>query len=167
MDAAHLHLLLTHVPVVATIVGLLLLAAGLVRRSDEIKKASLAIFVASALLAIPTYLTGESAEHVVEHLSGVSESLIERHEDAAFQSVMALELLGLLAAGALVLARYSGRLTATLVSGALVLSIVTGGLMARTANLGGQIRHSEIRSQATTVRPGIAALRSQPARHTD
>ncbi len=166
MDAAHLHLLLNHIPVVGTLVGLLLLAYGLLRKSDELKRASLAMFVATALLAIPTYFTGESAENLVEHLSGVSATLIERHEDAAFVSVLALELLGLVAISALALVHRSARFANALAVTALVLSIVTGGLMARTANLGGQIRHTEIRPQATAV-IGAAQVQSTYARDND
>jgi hypothetical protein len=36
----------------------------------------------------------------------------------------------------------------TLTGAALVVSLATAGLMARTANLGGQIRHPEIRAGA-------------------
>jgi hypothetical protein len=38
-------------------------------------------FVLTALLALPVYFTGEPAEKVVERLPGVTEPLIEEHEN--------------------------------------------------------------------------------------
>src|SRR5512140_1965426 len=107
MSPAHIHLALNHLPVVGTLLGLLLLLFGVVRRSDEVQKAALAVFVVAALLAVPTYFTGESTEEIVEHLPGVSEALIERHEDAALVAFAALGVLGLAALGALALFRRS------------------------------------------------------------
>ena len=145
MDSTHMHLLLNHIPVIGTLVGLLLLVVALARRSDELKQASLAIFVVGALVAVPAYLTGESAEELVEHLAGVSESLIERHEDAAQLALAAAGLLGVFALSGLVLLRRSTSAASRVVVATLVLAVATSGLMARAANLGGQIRHTEIR----------------------
>jgi hypothetical protein len=52
-----------------------------VRKSEEIKKMCLWVFVLGAVVALPVYLTGEPAEEVVEHLPGVAESFIESHEE--------------------------------------------------------------------------------------
>ncbi len=150
MDSAHVHLLLNHLPVIGTLIGLLLLMVAMLRGGEELKKVSLAVFVASAALAIPTYLTGESAEELVEDLAGVSESIIKRHEDAALIALIGVELLGLVALGALALFHRSGRAARMLTNTALALAVVTAGLMARTANIGGQIRHTEIRAGASS-----------------
>jgi uncharacterized membrane protein len=147
MDGAHIHLLLNHLPVVSTLIGVLLLAVAAWRQNPEIRAVAWGIFVFSALVAIPVHLTGESAEERVEHLPGISESVIEHHEDAALTSTIALELLGVAALAALWAARRNTRLPRVLVTSIAVLSVVTMGLMARTANLGGQIRHTEIRNQ--------------------
>jgi uncharacterized membrane protein len=120
----------------------------MVRKSEELKKASLGIFVIIALIAIPVYFTGGGAEEVVEHLPGVSESIIERHEDSAFSTFVMVEILGLLTLGGLFLYRRPQTLSNWFVILSLVLSIIIGGLMTRTANLGGQIRHTEIRSKS-------------------
>jgi uncharacterized membrane protein len=148
MSGAHVHLLLNHIPVLGTAFGLLLLLFGLARKSEEIKKVSLGIFVIAAVMALPVYFTGESAEGVVEHLPGVSEPIIEPHEKAGLAALIGIGILGLLALGGLFHFRRLDRLPGWFVTTALVLSVVVGGLMARTANLGGQIRHTEIRSGA-------------------
>ena len=65
MDAAHIHLLLNHIPILGTIFGLLLLCYGTWRHSDEIKKVSLGTFVIVALITIVVYLTGDGAAQIV------------------------------------------------------------------------------------------------------
>lgn len=145
MNWPHIHLILNHVPVLGTLFGLLLLAWGIVRRNDSLQRAALLTFTLVALVAIPVYLTGKPAEEAVEHLAGTAESAIESHEEAALVAFIAMELLGALALGVLLLART--RFNPTLVvRGALAVALLTGGLMAWTANLGGRIRHSELRA---------------------
>ncbi len=148
MSGAHVHLLLNHIPVLGTAFGLLLLLFGMVKKSEELKKVSLGIFVITAIVTLPVYFTGEPAEEVVEHLPGVSKSIIEPHEEAGLIALIGVEILGLFALGGLFRFRHSDRLPGWFITTALVLSVVVGGLMARTANLGGQIRHTEIRSGA-------------------
>lgn len=145
MNWAYLHLILNHVPVLGTLFGLLLLAWGILRRNDSLQRAALLTFTLVALVAIPAYLTGKPAEEAVEHLTGTAGSAIEPHEDAALVSFLAMEVLGALALGALLLTRTRFN-TAFIVRGALAVAIVTGGLMVWTAQLGGRIRHAELRA---------------------
>lgn len=151
MNSAHLHLILNHMPVLGTAFGLLLLVAGLMRKSEDLKKASLATFVLSALVAVPVFLTGEPASDVVERLPGVSESLIEAHEMAAKLSLMIIEVLGMGALATLLIQRWRPNSTQWSLPGVLVLSLLAGASLLHTANLGGQIRHSEIRGIATVA----------------
>ena len=58
MNLAHVHLLLNHFPVIGTIIGLGLFLVSLFGKSDDLKRASLVIFLGIALLTIPTYLSG-------------------------------------------------------------------------------------------------------------
>lgn len=142
MNWAHIHLILNHVPVLGTLFGLVLLAWGMWRRHEPTQRAALATFVIVALIAIPVYLTGDPAADAVEHLAGTAENAIDAHEDAALTSLIGLELLGAIALAGIVLKRATAWRLAT--RSALLLSFVTAGLMARTANLGGKIRHAEI-----------------------
>lgn len=145
MNWAHLHLVLNHIPVVGALFGILLLFISLALKSDELKKATLILFAIIALLSIPVFLTGEPAEGMVEHLDGVSESLIERHEESALVSLVTVELLGIVSLAGLFLLRRAPRLPAWFVALLLVLSIAAAASLAWTANLGREIRHSEIR----------------------
>lgn len=76
----------------------------------------------------------------------MSEDDIGRHEESAEVAAVVVGLQGLAAIVALFLLRRRPGLPAPLTAVLLVLSVAGAVLMARTANLGGLIRHSEIRS---------------------
>lgn len=155
MSSVHLHLLLNHVPVIGTVIALCLLAWAAIRRDDGLARVCLGMLAVLALSAVAVFLTGEPAEEAVEGLAGVSESLVERHEDAARLATIALGALGLLSAGTLL--RFRRRaLPAWTAAAFLVLALVPVFAMAWTANLGGRIRHPEIRAE-TAAPPAIVA----------
>ncbi|HET7289084.1 MAG TPA: hypothetical protein VFJ67_01500, partial [Thermodesulfobacteriota bacterium] len=94
------------------------------------------------------YLTGEPAEEVVENTPGISENLIEEHEEAAEKAFILVEAVGGLALIGLIARRFSRNLGNTLAVATLAGLIAGGGLVAYTANLGGKIHHQEIRGDA-------------------
>lgn len=151
MDLLHIHLLLNHFPVIGTIIGIALLVLGFLSKSDAIKRASLAVFFGIALLTIAVYLTGLPAEDRVEKAAGVSKALIEEHEEAAMPAFIAMEITGFVALIGLFVSFRISKFANVSFAAALTLSLVTFGLIARTANLGGQIRHVEIRSGAAAT----------------
>lgn len=145
MNFAHLHLIINHVPVLGTAFGLGMLAAARIRKSDELLKAGFAILILTALSAVVVFLTGEPAEHVIEHFAGVTEAAIEAHEEAAL-----LSLLSAAGAGAISLVGFwffyrARAVPKWVISLCLISAVLTLGLMGRAANLGGQIRHEEAR----------------------
>lgn len=145
MNSAHLHLALNHVPVIGIFFCLALALAAALRRSRELETASLWAFVVVALLTVPVYLTGEPAEEVVESLPGVTEAVIEPHEELA---ALALGIVGVVGIAALVTLakRRGGREAPRVMFAAVVLlAVAATGVLAWTATLGGQIRHTEIR----------------------
>ena len=143
MNAVQIHLMLNHVPVIAPVLALLLVGAGLVTRSQPVIRAGLVTMVLAALVAIPVFFTGEPVEELAERIPGIDRQRIETHEDAAKAS---LALLGVLGMGALViLATYRRRGLPAGVAVALVaLGLVTAVQVASTAHQGGQIRHTEL-----------------------
>jgi uncharacterized membrane protein len=154
MDFTHLHLMLNHLPVVGIMFGFLILAWGVLRGSEEVKTVGLIFLVFTSLAALPVYLTGEPAEETVEKLAGVSERVIELHEDSALLSLILAMATGVSALAGLIFKRFSSPNVARFsMFAVLILSFVTGALMARTANLGGEIRHTEIRQTAQTSAP--------------
>ncbi len=146
MNLAHVHLLLNHFPTIGMIVGLGLFVGAIVAKSEDLKRASLVIFFFIALLSIPTFVTGTSAKLALEHTPDVSKPMIDTHETAAFEALWFMELLGALAWLGLWQYRRLSRLPQGTLAAVLLTGLVTFGLMARAANIGGEIRHPEIRT---------------------
>ncbi len=144
MNWAHIHLMVNHIPVMGVIFGILLLLLAIIKKSDELKKVSLGIFIVITLSSLLVYFTGEPSEEVVENLPGVAESLIEEHEEMAFIATIAVAILGVIAAMGLITS-YSKSIAKKMVTAVMILSIISGGLILQTATLGGEIRHTEIR----------------------
>lgn len=159
MNWAHWHLLLNHLPVIGTPFAIGLEAFAVWRKSDEMEKASAGCFVAVALLTIPAYLTGCPAKRLVRGLPGVSQSFVHQHENAALIAALAVWGLGSISLLALFLSRRSRPMPRWFAPASLMAGIVAAGLMAWTANLGGQIRHTEIRSGASAAASAPAAQR--------
>jgi len=152
MNPAHFHLMSNHLPVVGMLFGLLLLSFALLRRSDLLAKTALGALVIVALLVVPAYVSGEPAEEWVERLPGVSERVIDPHEEAAKVALAATLLTGGVALVGLLVAR--GRpLSRGFAWLVLALALGAAGALGWTANLGGRIRHPEIRGDASRVVP--------------
>jgi uncharacterized membrane protein len=155
MNWAHVHLILNHFPVVTSILGLPLYLAAMLRRSDALRRAAFGVFILAGALALPAYFTGEPAEERVGHLPGVTEGDIDRHEESAEIATMIVGAQGALAVGALLLMKRRPGLPGPIAVTLLILSVAGAGLMARTANLGGMIRHGEIRTgPSASASPG-------------
>ena len=144
MSAVHMHLILTHVPVIGALFVLALLAIALGRRDGAIGRVALWMSGVVGAAAVAVYFTGEGAEEAVEHLPGIAEALIERHEEIALVATVMISVFGAAALGALM--AFRGRTMPRWVVGiGFAGMLAVSGVMAYTANLGGQIRHSEIR----------------------
>ncbi|MDM7922081.1 MAG: hypothetical protein QUS14_07250 [Pyrinomonadaceae bacterium] len=151
MDAAHLHLMLNHIPLLGTVFGLPVLLAGILLKNNALRIAGLLMLLVAALAAIPVYLTGEPAEEIVENLPGVGHDQIEAHEDFAMFALISAIITGVIAAAALAFDWMRKQAAALLSAVALVAALVTAGLMGQTANLGGEIRHTELRGDQAAV----------------
>ena len=143
MNPAHLHLLLNHVPVLGAFGLLLLFTIAFLRRDSSLGRLTLVLSVAVAAASVAVFLSGEPAEELVEDLAGVAESAIEPHEEFARVATIASGIFG--AAALMTLIAFRRRELPRWITGsALVGALAVSGLMGWTANLGGQIRHTEI-----------------------
>lgn len=149
MNQAHVHLLITHLPIFGSILGGFVLAHGLWTQSNETKIAAYNLLILSAIGAGISYLTGEGAEEVVEDIQGVAQNMIEQHEESALFALISLITLGVASIGGLFLTLRKSSFTRTVAALVLVISLVSFGLVARTGYLGGQIRHTEVGNAAT------------------
>jgi hypothetical protein len=146
-NLAHIHLLLNHFPTIGTIIGFGLLIVALVAKSEDLKRAALVVFLGIALITIPTYVTGNAAQEALARNPEVSVPLIETHEGAALLAFFAMEITGGFAWLGLWQYRRFSRVSRWNVAVVLLLAAVSFGLMAQAANLGGEIRHPEIRTE--------------------
>ena len=124
----------------------LLMAWGFWRKSDEVKRAALGAAVIVALLTIPTYLTGEPAWEGIMDVPGDNDAFVTAHQSAAQFAFGASALTGVVALVALWQSRAQRVVPPKLSGAVLILLLATGGLMSWVANLGGMIRHTEIRA---------------------
>ena len=146
METVHIHLIASHVPIFALITGILVLLYAIIRKSEYLDPLAMILFIVSGVVAVIAYQTGEPAEHAVEGLAGVSHSVIESHEEIAEWAMIATGLLGLLAIAVWAISNYWHNYRRVLMIGMLVLALVPTVLVGITANRGGKVRHTEIRS---------------------
>lgn len=155
---AQIHLAVNHLPVFALALATTTLAVALVSRRASTRELGLGLLVFAALSALPAYFTGEGAEKIVEHRPGVSETLINRHEEAAERTLAVTLAAGGLAAVTLAVARLRReRASRALFTVVLLAALASTGLMGQVAHLGGQIRHDEIRSPTAAGAPHSGA----------
>ena len=145
MNQAHLHLIVNHVPIMGSFFAAVLLAAGVLKHSLDLTKAGLVAVLAAGLLCLPAQLTGEGAAAIALNLPRVSRALIQNHEAAAELGFWVLEAAAALALFGLLLLKNGSPKARLLTLAALATAVLSFGLLARAGNLGGQIRHTEIR----------------------
>lgn len=146
MSAAHIHLMLNHVPVLGAVFGAVILAVGLARSDESWQRVALWTLLATGIASVVVYLTGEPAEELVEGAAGFSHDALERHEEVALWATWVGGATGAAALGALV--RYRAKALSRAVSvGVLALTLALVGVMAWTANSGGKVSHPELRGE--------------------
>jgi len=151
MNLAHVHLLLNHFPTIGMIVGLGVFVVAILGKSDDLKRASLVIFFGIALLSIPTFVSGTAAGLALSKNADVSKPMVDRHETAAFEALGVMELTGALAWLGLWQRRRLSHFPQGTLAAVLLAGLVTFGLMARAADIGGEIRHPELRAKTAPV----------------
>ena len=151
MDTTHLHLLLNHVPTIGFVVALGFYIVSFIGKSDHLKQASLVLMVGIAFLTIPTYVTGNAAWNHIQNLDEMHQSAVETHEGAAFLAMVAIQITGALAFLGLWSLRRTGELSSAATAVIFIFAAVAFVLVAGAANLGGEIRHTEIRPAAESV----------------
>jgi uncharacterized membrane protein len=153
VNLPHVHLLLNHFPILGTILALGLYVFSLLARSNDLKRASLVLFTGLALIAIPTYISGNAAAEKLQKLPDVSKAVLAAHNNAALVSLFYIEFTGLFAwLGLWQYRRWAHARTWT-IAAVLLFSAASVYFMSITGNTGGEIRHTEIRATATAGDP--------------
>lgn len=160
IDAVQVHLGLNHIPVILMVLASIILGISMIIKNDSVSKTALWVFAGAGVLCIPVYLSGEGAEEAVEKIAGISESMIEEHEDIAKWALAGCSITGFLSLiGLLTYSRLSGIFKPVI----LAVSIITSVILIRTSHEGGLIRHTELNtaSPAVTTSPGEYERKSE------
>src|SRR5467141_96056 len=159
MNFVNIHLLLNHFPVMGSIIGFGLFLISLFGKNDDLRRGSLIIFAAMALIAIPAFASGKGAQLMLHGKPGISDDFMQRHEGAAILALWFLEATGAFAVAALWQLHRRARMGRWNLTAVLIFSLLTVGFMVRTGNTGGEISHTEVRaSQEATPTEGTVGL---------
>lgn len=160
MTLSHVHLLLNHVPTVGGAIAIVLLIIAFVRGTDDLKRVAFEALYVVALLTFPAYLSGVAAQQSLLSRPDIAQPYVNAHWNAALWTFLLMQLAGSLSWLVLWRFRRSGRWATPLVGAVFVFSALSFAAAARTANLGGEIRHPEILVDATP--PASSALDTDP-----
>lgn len=142
-NLAYIHIVLNHIPIIMNGAGLLVLLTGMVWRNDAVVKAALVLFIASAVICIPTFLTGDGAADVVKTMDAVNVRAIRPHDQAAGWALWTMCIEGIAAIALWIAYRGPKIFPRWAQITVLVLALLSASTGIRTALLGGKIRHPE------------------------
>jgi ABC-type branched-subunit amino acid transport system permease subunit len=144
MNAAHLHLIVNHVPILGSAFGLFLLLLSLHPRfGANVRRAALVFFVITGLFAEISVLSGESAHELLHGTPGISMANVEPHEEMAEKTNVVAIITGLAALFVLAMEWLDKRYPKFISWIVYLLAIITFVMMFLTGELGGHIRHPE------------------------
>ena len=151
MNPTHLHLVITHLPIYGAILGVVVLAFGIMKKSPATYNAAYIVLLISAIGGLIAFFTGEPAEETVENIAGISKNLIEEHEESANFTLVLLIIMGLSSCVGFFISLKNSKLARSMPLVVLIISIVCFGAAARTGYLGGKIRHSEVDASSQQI----------------
>ncbi len=145
MNGAHWHLIVNHISAILIPVGLVVLAVAMKRRSVELRMFAAVLFVVSGVFG---WVADETGGKAAQEIAATDESLhpyIHEHAEAAEFAEASGLLIAALAIAMEVAVRAKPK-WALLIQWILLIAAIHGTTVyARTAYLGGLIRHPEIR----------------------
>jgi hypothetical protein len=151
MNLTHVHLLLNHIPTIGTAIAIGLLVLSVFRGHDLLHRVALEVVFVVALLTIPAYMSGVSAQQAQLHNPDIAEAFVDAHWTAALWAFLLMQISGAVAWLALWKFRRTARMSRALFGAVLVISTLAFAASARAANLGGEIHHPEIMVAGATA----------------
>ena len=143
MNYPHLHLMINHIPVLGAVLALLLLTWALVTRRRDFVRLSLFITLLAGLSAYPAFFTGDEAHEQLEDVEGFDHDLIHEHEDAADWALRCMLGTAVIAGLGLWASRKGRDVPRWAKATTMAALLFSTSVVARTAFLGGEIRHPE------------------------
>ena len=143
MDGAHAHLLFNHFPIIGSIISVLVLVTGFLLKNNIVKKTALAMIVFTSVMTIPAFTTREKAEEALEAINQAPDSIINEHEELAEIGLWTTVAVGLVAAFTFfnAIKKFGPRLFVV----TFVMLMANSIVLVKIGELGGVIRHTEIR----------------------
>lgn len=149
MDPIRIHLVLNHLPVIGSGLALLVLLAGLMRSNLAVIRTALAVAIMALAAAPVVNWSGEEAEELIEDASwkdGPTYPLLEEHEERGEVAVGAMVVSLAVCALALAIGLWKDGWQRGLGAVAALSLFAALGLGLWAAEVGGKIRHTEIRA---------------------
>lgn len=151
MNQAHFHLVVNHLPIILPIAGVLVLIGGIVFRSEIVKRMAYFLFAIGAVSALSAMTSGEGAEEIAETLPGVTDNVIHEHEESAELFALLSYVFGALSLFAMWASWKKKKISSLLTYLVLIFSLIVLFLGRQTGTTGGEIRHTEIRSDQSSI----------------
>ncbi len=145
MDAIHLHLVLTHVPIVGMLFVSTTFLWSALTKNDSVGRFANYATIATALMAIPAYLAGMAAEERVEHLPWITEGLIDYHENVATIALVFSLAICIFAIVSIIINKKSGTIKTKVLWFMFMVALINFAILGFTGNRGGLVGHPEIR----------------------
>lgn len=148
MNAAHLHLLLNHLPISTLLFGFGILIVGWFQHNQAVIRVALGILVLGGLVAGAAFLTGNPAADVLRAYPSYVEKLVHEHWLAANFALWSAVATAVAAAGCLYFSWKRGSVPTCCLIIVLGVNFWSLTVVARANYLGSLISHPEIRSGA-------------------
>lgn len=153
MNEAHLHMVVNHFPIIGSIFGLGILLISLIFKNKAVQNVAYGLFILSAIFGAISMATGEGAEEIAEKLPSVTHQIIHEHEEMAEKLAILLYALGAMSILGAYLDFKKHPISKFVTYVVLIISIGTVFFATQTGTTGGEIRHTEIRTDAALNTP--------------
>ena len=148
MNAAHLHLVLIHVPPAITAAAVVAAAWGAIRKRSDSVRLALLLLLFAGLTTPVVYIAGERTADRIGRVDGIDQNAIAPHEASARVTLIAISISAVAALIALIASARAHREPGSRIGLiALACALICSALVIRTANLGGAIHHPEASAQ--------------------
>ena len=141
---AHLHLMINHLPVLLIPMSTLFLGFAFFKKNAQMVRFSLGVLFFSALTCVPVYFSGEPAEHQIEDFPAVRENVTHEHEESAEWAIIVSGIVAVVS-GISFFTDSNRKYHSKMVAVVLITALFSTVVLARTAYLGGHVRHTETR----------------------
>ncbi len=144
MNSIWFHLLVNHIPIVGTAIGLGIVIVSLLRTNKTVRRVGLIVYIVTGLMAYPANFSGEAAEKVLKGAKGISADQIHVHEEAAQLALTLTSMTVILAMLHLFNMPPSQKLQRYVFSGIVLIGIASLFQLVVTGHEGGAIRRPNL-----------------------